>query len=100
MKYFFWLGVLAYVFVYFYAAWVYEGFSMPLAIVIFVLLVSFVYWRYKRHIELQAQQQAQQHLQAQSPTKSEPPKNLSIWSSPLPYMAILVIIVVYSVLQM
>lgn len=99
MKYFFWLGVLAYVFVYFYAAWVYEGFSMPLAIFIFVALVGFVYWRYKRHIVHQAQQQAEQHLQAQNPTKSTPPKSLSVWSSPLPYMLVLAAIVVYAVLQ-
>lgn len=95
MKYFFWLGALAYVFVYFYAAWTYEGFSMTLAIIIFVALLAFLYWRYQRHLVHLENQQAQ----PQVVKKSAPAKNLSIWSSPLPYMLVLAIFVVYSVLS-
>lgn len=91
MKYFFWLSALAYVFVYFYAAWVYEDFTMPVAIFFFVLFVGFVYWRYKRHIAHQALQQSQ--TTTDNPAAVDRPE-LSLWRSPLPYIAVIALVVI------
>lgn len=86
MKYFFWLSALLYVAVYFYAAWIYDGFSMPVAIIIFVLVFGFCYWRYKRHIAAAAQQQLTQQTSSAAPIDRP---TLSFWRSPIPYIAVL-----------
>jgi Ca2+/Na+ antiporter len=88
MKYFFWLSAAAYVVLYFYTAYIYEGFSMTLAIVLFVVFVAFLYWRHKRN-EANKKQQAQMNIQHSH--EEVPP--LSVWQSPLPYVALLAAIV-------
>lgn len=92
MKYFFWLSSLAYVFVYFYAAWIYDGFPMPVAIIGFIVFVGFIYWRYKRHLVLQAELEQKPHSEgiAHAPTKP-----LSIWRSPVPYVGAIALIALF-----
>ncbi|MFC4699234.1 hypothetical protein ACFO4O_03565 [Glaciecola siphonariae] len=91
MKYFFWLSGLAYVFVYFYAAWIYDGFSMPVAIIVFLLSAAFVYWRYKRHLADEAQLQSQIQNRAVDQASRKP---MSIWRSPFPYVGIIALIAI------
>lgn len=91
MKYFFWLGISAYVFLYFFAAWVYDDFSMPVAIALFVMMVAFVYWRYQRHLQLQAELLSQDSPPAVRPANRP---TLSIWHSPIPYVAVFAIVVI------
>lgn len=92
MKYFFWLSATAYVVLYFLTAWIYEGFGMPLAIFIFVLVTAFIYWQYKRKVaheaKLRLQPVTSNHLQ----TDTRP---LSLWQSPIPYIGIASVIIIY-----
>jgi membrane protein implicated in regulation of membrane protease activity len=97
MKYFFWLSAALYVAVYFYAAWIYDGFSMPLAIFIFILVVGFFYWRYKRYVEVQAKQQSEPELFQHSPMQRQ---EMSFWRSPIPYVGILALVIIFVALGM
>lgn len=97
MKYFFWLSAALYVAVYFYAAWIYDGFSMPLAIFIFLLVLAFFYWRYKRYLALQARQQLEPEAFKHSPMKRQ---TLSLWRSPVPYAGILALVVIVIAIRM
>ena len=85
MKQFFWLSAGAYVFLYFYAAYIYEGFSMTLAIVLFVGVCGFFFWRHKRK---GAKTAVSTPVQAVNNSDTKP---LSLWHSPLPYIGILAI---------
>lgn len=80
-----------YVAVYFYAAWIYDGFSMPVAIIVFVMVTGFCYWQYRRYLE----QEAKHHSQPQttSPQQVSRP-TLSFWRSPLPYIAVAAVVVI------
>lgn len=92
MKEFFWAIIAAYVFLYFYAAWLYDGFSIYLALGLFVLLVGQVYWWKKR--------KANQQVQSEEPAvvvEKPDATPISVWRSPLPYMLILGIIVIASI---
>lgn len=91
MKYFFWLSAALYVAVYFYAAWIYDGFSMPVAIIIFAMVVGFFYWRYKRYQTVQAEQKLASH----STSNHIDRKPLSLWRSPIPYIGIAALVVIF-----
>ena len=88
MKVFFWMGAATYVVLYFYTAYLYEGFSMTLAIILFVFAVAFFYWRRKRSIAIEAEKSTST---AQYKHEEVPP--LSVWQSPLPYIAVIALIV-------
>ncbi|WP_100656601.1 hypothetical protein [Alteromonas flava] len=97
MKVFFWLSGAAYVFLYFWAAYIYEGFDMWLAIALFVATLAMVYWQRKRS------QRRQSLLMDTAPVNqsvepNQTPQPLSLWSSPLPYMLILVTVILVSLM--
>lgn len=91
MKYFFWLSGAAYVFVYFYAAWIYDGFSIPVAIFFFALFVIFIYWRYQRFKAQEAQQQLEPQTTSMGNVNIKP---LSLWRSPIPYIGVVAVVVI------
>jgi MFS superfamily sulfate permease-like transporter len=91
MKYFFWLSAFTYVVLYFYTAWIYEGFSMTLAIIIFVLVTAFFYWRHKRKVALQAKLQSQPQTSNHSLVNTRP---LSFWQTPIPYVGIAAVVII------
>ena len=91
MKHFFWLSAAAYVFLYFYAAWIYEGFSMTLAIAIFILVTGFFYWRHKRKAALQHSNAGDSSVQRPVNVDTQP---LSLWRSPLPYIGIIAVMII------
>lgn len=92
MKHFFWLSAAAYVFLYFYAAWIYEGFSMTLAIVIFVLVAAFFYWRHKRKLTARSNDKPSVDVKLQAAEYTQP---LSLWRSPLPYIGIVALLIMF-----
>lgn len=92
MKHFFWLSAAAYVFLYFYAAWIYEGFSMTLAIVIFVLVIAFFYWRHKRKLTARSNGKPSVDVKLQAAEYTQP---LSLWRSPLPYIGIVALLIMF-----
>ena len=87
MKEFFWAVVAAYVFLYFYAAWLYDGFSVYLAVSLFIALILHVLWLKKR--KAKQQQSEEEKPQVAPPRPDTTP--MSVWHSPLPYMVILAI---------
>ena len=87
MKHFFWLSAAAYVVLYFYAAYIYDGFSMTLAIAIFVAVCGLLYWQNKRKA------QDAETVSRVDNKVSINTKPLSIWSSPLPYIGIAAVVV-------
>jgi hypothetical protein len=97
MKHFFWLSAAAYVFLYFYAAWIYEGFSMTLAIVIFVLVTAFFYWRHKRKLTASIDGKKMVDVKVQVAEYTQP---LSLWRSPLPYIGIVALLIMFVVSQL
>ncbi|WP_026377409.1 hypothetical protein [Aestuariibacter salexigens] len=82
MRVFFWASVLTYLFLYFWAAYLYEGFDMGLAILIAVVFFAALGVWLKRR-KAQPQEVAQPVGRDADDTKP-----LSIWQSPLPYMVI------------
>lgn len=87
MKEFFWAVVAAYVFLYFYAAWLYDGFSVYLAVSLFVALIAHIWWLKKRKSK-------RQEAQEEAPIAPQPKPDtspVSLWYSPLPYMVILAV---------
>ncbi|WP_395340417.1 hypothetical protein PN836_016820 [Ningiella sp. W23] len=98
MKYFFYLSIAPYAFVYFYAAWIYDGFSMPVAIVGFIVSVGLFYYLYKAHMRRAEQQQIEARARAESAvaqTHSADRNSLSLWKSPLPYIGLLALLAIY-----
>lgn len=92
MKHFFWLSAAAYVFLYFYAAWIYDGFSMTLAIALFLLVSGFFYWRHKRKMALQAADTQVSQPEVNATVNTQP---ISLWRSPLPYIGIAAVIIIF-----
>lgn len=91
MKHFFWLSAAAYIVLYFYAAWIYEGFSMTLAILIFLVVSGLIYWRHKRKIAIQAERSENFEPHQPIPINTKP---LSLWRSPLPYIGLVAVVIV------
>lgn len=77
MRGFFWILIAIYIFLYFYAVYLYEEFSVWLIIALFVAIaVSF--WVYKNKGALSKQVH---HVEVEA-------KPLSLWQSPFPYIGI------------
>lgn len=89
MKEFFWAVIAAYVILYFYAAWLYDGFSIYLAVGLFAMLIGHLYWWKKR----KAKQSGGAHEQEQVVEKPDATP-ISVWRSPIPYMLILGLVIV------
>lgn len=79
MRGFFWIIIAIYVFLYFYAVWLYEEFSIWMALAIVIAIGLQVYFMKKRKEVLAEQEQA--------PVKVEM-KPLSFWKSPFPFLGI------------
>ena len=97
MKHFFWLSVAAYVFLYFYAAWLYDGFSMTLAISLFVAVVGFLSWRHRRKLAKNTESNVQTDPTTQISIDTQP---LSLWHSPLPYIGIIAVIAIVFIMRL
>ncbi len=97
MKEFFWAVVAAYVFLYFYAAWLYDGFSVYLAVSLFVALIANIYWLKKR--KAKRAEQVPESVASPPPIKVDT-KPLSLWRSPLPYMLIFVAVVLFTAVKL
>ncbi|MDM7859519.1 hypothetical protein QTP81_02725 [Alteromonas sp. ASW11-36] len=97
MKEFFWAVVAAYVFLYFYAAWLYDGFSVYLAVSLFIALVANIYWLKRRKDK--HTKQVSETAESAPPIKVDT-QPISLWRSPLPYMGILIIAVVLIVINL
>ncbi|WP_100643079.1 hypothetical protein [Alteromonas facilis] len=89
MKVFLWFVGFAYVFLYFYAAWIYEGFDMWLAILIFATVTGLIIYSRKRSARRAAAENEHAAEAGSDVIQSEPAAPLSLWRSPLPYMVML-----------
>lgn len=86
MQWFFWAIVVAYIFLYFFAAYLYDGFSFPMAIGLFGLIGFGVYWQRRKNKVVPDEPQP-------APVNHAPAEPLSIWQSPIPYMGVLAVCV-------
>ncbi len=79
MRGFFWIIIAIYVFLYFYAVWLYDEFSIWMALAIIVAIGTQIYFVRKRK-EVLGDEVAQ-------PVRVET-KPMSIWQSPFPYIGV------------
>ena len=92
MKEFFWAIIAIYVLLYFYAAWLYEGFNLAFATGLFLLVCGHLFWwRKRKNTQRDDEQGDGDSLQTVASPDVSP---LSIWRSPLPYMVIIAIVVI------
>ncbi|MBT0585513.1 hypothetical protein [Alteromonas oceanisediminis] len=92
MKEFFWAIIAVYVLLYFYAAWLYDGFNLGFATAVFIAVCAHLFWWRKRK---QKQNIAKQDVSEETQRVAAPDASpISMWRSPLPYMILIVACVI------
>lgn len=83
MRHFFWIIIVIYAFLYFYAVYLYDEFNLGIAFGIFAAVVAQFYYARKKMAQHEADIAAGKLVAKETETKP-----LSFWSSPFPYVGI------------